>query len=175
MLGTEYYNQEVTVPLLGRVAGLDNRPTFQESNYEEMVGRLSDLYLELRQFMNTPAVVRYDDLVSLRRRAGGPDATSHHVNRIQTQLRLAADLLRLGRRHEADLFLSDLENRLLNWENRLRSQEYLLWTALLRAASGDKQAAFSLAVQLCTQGTDPVLDRQILSFFQTVRNPAQAN
>ena len=122
--------------------------------------------------MATPGVIQYADLARLRQRAISPDLQNPAFNRCRAQLHLAADLLRLGRRHEGLVMLKDLETRLLEWQKPAQSLCYLLWIGLLRAAAQDRQGAFYLAVQLVSHKTDHESDRMVAEFFQNLHSPA---
>ena len=74
-----------------------------------MVNNLERYYNELKAFITRPGVVRYDELVMLRRRAAQADLGSTSFSRFQSQLRLAVELLRLGRRAEGFALLTQIE------------------------------------------------------------------
>ncbi|HEX2911873.1 MAG TPA: hypothetical protein VH186_13780 [Chloroflexia bacterium] len=145
-------------------------PTFIELNYQQMIPFLGNYYLCLQRYMKKPSIVRYDELARLRRYAISPDITNPHYNRYQSQLALACNMLRLGRRQEGLGILSEIESRLTMWGNPNRSRCYLLWIALLKAVVGDKQGAFQLAMQIASHGSNPELDHIILSFFRSLRH-----
>lgn len=168
------HTNELTIPLTISGVELDNRPSFAQADYAEMVRELRNNYLRLRTFMTTPAIVRYDELASLRRRSVNPDLSNPSYNRYQAPLRLAADLLRLGRREEGLLILKEMEERLQEWQNPTRSLCFLLWIAIMRAAAGERQSAFYLALQVASHATDSKLDNSVISFFRTVRTPVGA-
>jgi len=164
-----YATQEITVPLAIVRKMTVSQPLFTEMNYSELVAHLDHYYNQLCSFMTTPAAINYSDLAALRRRAVGPEAGSGTYNRFQTQLRLAADLLRLGRRTEGYSLLQELERRLLEVQREGEKQPenlgYLLWAALLHSAVGDKEGAFKLASQLSSQATDLNLDTRVITYF----------
>jgi hypothetical protein len=173
IMATELYaTEEITIPLaiIRRMAV--SQPLFTEMNYAELVAHLDHYSQQLYAFMTTPAVINYADLAALRRRAVGPKAGSGTYNRFQTQLRLAADLLRLGRRTEGYGLLHDLERRLTETEKQPGNLGYLLWSALLRSAAGDKEGAFKVASQLSSQATDLNLDTRVVTFFAKPLNAA---
>ncbi len=158
--------QEITVPLMNANLQSESQPAFAEIGYAELVANLSFYYKQLCDFTTTPAIILYDDLASLRRRAVvSAEITSPGFNRYQLQLRLAADLMRLGRRKEGFNVLKGLEERLMESRNPARNKCYVLWSALLRAVAGDKQGAFALASQVSAQATDLTLDTKVVSFF----------
>ncbi len=157
--------QEITVPL-----GLLNRqnphqPNFAEMSYAEMVNNLSHHFKQLAALMTTPAVIRCEELASLRRRTISPEIGTLTNNRFQVQLRLAADLLRLGRRQEGFGLLKTIEDRLTADPKQLGGLSNLLWIALLRATAGDKQGAFRVVSLVTAQSTDMALDSRVVNFF----------
>jgi hypothetical protein len=157
--------EEITVPLAIVRKMAVSQPLFSEMDYAELVSHLEHYTNQLDAFMTTPATINCADLAALRRRAVGPEAGSGTYNRFQAQLRLAADLLRLGRRTEGFGVLQELEKRLLEAEKRPENLGYLLWASMLRAAAGDRQGAFKMASQLSSQATDLNLDTRVVTFF----------
>ena len=144
---------------------------FNEIKYGTMVNDLEIHFHEIKDFMTTPAVVSYDELATLRRRAVSPDLGT---NRYQSQIHLAVDLLRLGRRNEGLNLLKEQEQRLLEWQNVERSRCYLLWIALVTAAIGNAQAAFFLSLQVAESDKDSFASDQVVSFFRSIHSPQSA-
>jgi hypothetical protein len=165
MTATYSHTEEITVPLalLNRIT--NQSPTFDKMSYAEMVADLDSQYQQLRVFMSTPASISYGELAALRRRAVGPETANAINHRFQPQLKLATDLLRLGRRTEGLALLKSMEDRVFADENRRDNLCYVVWAAMLRVIIGDKQGAFNLASQITFQATDATLDTRVLNFF----------
>src|SRR4051794_38582228 len=154
-------SSQVTSPLIN-VPGV----AFREVPLGEMVNNLERYYNELKAFITRPGVVRYDELVMLRRRAAQADLASTSFSRFQSQLRLAVELLRLGRRAEGFALLTQIEERLpvLPRAEDMRSVAvvYGLWLALVRAAVGNTDVAHESAQRLAGISPDSVISTAIL-------------
>src|SRR5689334_8179562 len=85
---------------------------FGATTLSEMVSGLARYQTILKSIMSTPSVIHYDELVLLRRRAAQADLSTTSFGRAQSQLRLAVDLLRLGRRSESFRLLAQIEEHL---------------------------------------------------------------
>jgi len=145
------------------------RPDFNQKSLDEMLNRLDYHYASLMDYMITPAALKYDELVLLRRRAAQPDSGSATFTRLQAQLRLAVELLRLGRRSEGYLLLAQIEERLAPMartdNTRSAALVYRLWLALARAASGNTGIAQETALELARLCPDPKVGSRIVAFF----------
>jgi hypothetical protein len=139
---------------------------FSELGYAEMVTNLSAFYHDLRGVLAAPGYISFDELSQLRRRVISPEITNPNFNRYQIKLRLATEMLRLGRRQEAYAIMSEIQDKLLLWEKPLRSACYLVWTALLLAATGKTYEAFEVALEVSANSLDNLLDVQLVNFFQ---------
>lgn len=151
---------------------LDTPPSFAEMSYAEMVGNLELYYQQLISLLTAPGIIRYEQLALLRRRVISPDMYNPQHNRLQAQMRLATELLRLGRRTEALNLLKEIENRLLQWEKPNRSMCYLLWIALIRVGAGYTRQAFELAMEISANSDDSELDERLVRFFQRLHKQA---
>lgn len=145
---------------------------FREVALSEMVNNLERYYNELKAFITRPGVVRHDELVLLRRRAVQADLGSTSFSRFQSQLRLAVELLRLGRRAEGFALLTQIEERLpvLPQAGDMQSVAvvYGLWLALVRAAVGSTSVALESAQRLAATSPDSVMSAAILTFFRNL-------
>lgn len=163
-------SSQATSPLIN-IPGV----AFREVPLSEMVSNLERYYNELKAFITRPGVVRYDELVMLRRRAAQADLGSTSFSRFQSQLRLAVELLRLGRRAEGFALLTQIEERLpvLPKAEDMRSVAvvYGLWLALVRAAVGNTTAALESAQRLVATSPDSVMSTAILTFFHNLYQP----
>jgi hypothetical protein len=145
---------------------------FREVSLPEMVDNLERYYNELRSFINRPGIIRHDELVLLRRRAAQADIGSTFFNRFQAQLRLAVELMRLGRRAEGFLVLSQIEQRIAASAESKEMQPvtvvYGLWLALMQAAVGNTYQAFEAAQRLASTIPDSVMSGVMLAFFRNL-------
>ncbi len=150
----------------------ETRPSFRLMSYEDLTGNLSYYYYQLKTFLVTPSVVHYNELAEMRRKVTRSVTGEPIYNLDLIQLRLAADLLRLGRRQEAFGIMNQMEASLLEWDDPSRSLCYLLWIALLKAASNDQQSAYYLAFQIASHNTSPTLDGAVANFFNSLYAPS---
>ncbi len=93
------------------------------------------------------------------------DALSHNHNKIQTQLQLATNLLRLGRRTEGLELLERTEKQLGKNLSNPENLGQLLWAALIRDIIDQKQQAKEIALAVTFQSNDPASDRLVKDFF----------
>ncbi|MEI6046241.1 MAG: hypothetical protein WCS37_17980 [Chloroflexota bacterium] len=140
----------------------------------EMVNGLNRYYAMLKTFLVTPGVIRYEDLVQLRRRAAQVDFGTAPFGRFQAQLRLAIELIRLGRRSEGFKLLSQVEERLPILSEAQETQStaivYGLWLALVKASSGNLPAAFETMQRLIVLIPDQAIGAKLVTFFQGINN-----
>lgn len=140
-----------------------NFPTFAELNYSDMLANLEGYYYQLKNALCAPGIVRYEELALLRRRVINPDLQN---NRLQVQMRLATELLRLGRRTEALNLLKETELRLLQWEKPSRSLCYSLWIALILTAAGYVKEGYELATEISAKAPENNVSERLARFFQ---------
>ncbi len=150
---------------------------FTEAKLNEMARSLDRYYALLKTLMTTPAVIHHDELVLLRRRAAQPDLGTTILAGSQAQLRLAVELLRLGRRAEGFALLNQIEERLpisaSAEENESSILAYGLWLALLRASVGNTNAAHDLGHRLASASPDKATAEAIRSFFRKMNQTMQ--
>jgi hypothetical protein len=139
---------------------------FSELSYAEMVTHLRAFYHNLQMVLTAPGYISFDELSQLRRRVISPEITNPNFNRYQIQLRLATEMLRLGRRQEAYGIMNAVQDKLLLWERPLRSTCYLVWTALLLAATGKTDEAFEVVLEVSANSLESHLDGGLVNFFQ---------
>ncbi len=160
--------EQATLPL--RLAsGPATNTVFSENSLGEMLYSLDRHYALLKNMLVAPSVVKYEELAQLRRQSIQPDFGTSLFGRFQSQLRLAMEFFRLGRRSEGFRLLAQVDERLplasKELAVRTTSLVYGLWLALLRAAVGDKVSALATAQQLVRYSSDPAANKAILTFF----------
>lgn len=154
-----------------RTAAFSNYQTLfltRELNHCSLIREINSLeqnYFELKKYLKTPAVIRYTDLAQLRRQASSPAISRQW----QTQLRLAVELLRLGRREEVCWLLNAIERRLTYSSEQVMI--FRLWLAVIKVAAGDTAGALTTAQQIIAT-VDDLHGQQVMCFF---RNAARTS
>jgi hypothetical protein len=173
--GQTYLDNEVT--LVFHSESRTNPPTakniqplflMRELNEVSLIGeinRLEQNYYQLKRYVSTPAIMQYGELAQLRRHASTPAVSRQW----RTQMRLAVELLRLGRREEACWILNAIESRLVL--NNEQSAVYGLWLAILKATASDYNGAYATAQHIITL-LDNHYGRTVLSFFRSLAQNA---
>jgi hypothetical protein len=149
---------------------------FSTTSLTEMVNGLDRYYAMLKALMVTPGVIHYDELVLLRRRAAQANLATAPFGRFQAQLRLAVELMRMGRRSEGFKLLSQIEEKLpfLSESEEVQSTAiiYGLWLSLVWAAAGNLDVALEFVQRLVVIAPDPAVGANLITFFRGIKQHA---